>query len=130
MIVCLGHVEDDPGEGRPGTCTWHSEVASSSRRHEPFRFPQEGNGTCGRATHDAGVVGARTTGEAHPGQEEPCASNTRTARLTMMVLDASVVVELLTNGALADSIRSDLSGRDESFIVPHLIDAEVVSAIR
>src|ERR1035438_6147977 len=37
----------------------------------------------------------------------------------MIVLDASVVVELLTNGALADSIRRDLSGRDESFIVPH-----------
>ena len=48
----------------------------------------------------------------------------------MIVLDASVVVELLTNGALADSIRNDLSGRDESFIVPHLIDVEVVSALR
>jgi predicted nucleic acid-binding protein len=48
----------------------------------------------------------------------------------MIVLDASVVVELLTNGALAESIRSDLAGRDESFIVPHLIDVEVVSAIR
>jgi predicted nucleic acid-binding protein len=48
----------------------------------------------------------------------------------MIVLDASVVVELLTNGALADSIRSDLSGRDESFSVPHLIDVEGVSAIR
>jgi predicted nucleic acid-binding protein len=48
----------------------------------------------------------------------------------MIVLDASVVVELLTNGALADSIRSDLSGRDDSFIVPHLIDVEVMSAIR
>jgi len=48
----------------------------------------------------------------------------------VIVLDASVVVELLTNGALADSIRSDLSGRDESFIVPHLLDVEVVSALR
>ncbi len=48
----------------------------------------------------------------------------------MIVLDASVVVELLTNGALADSIRTNLSGRDESFIVPHLIDVEVMSAIR
>lgn len=48
----------------------------------------------------------------------------------MIVLDASVVVELLTNGTLADSIRSDLAGRDESYIVPHLIDVEVVSAIR
>ena len=48
----------------------------------------------------------------------------------MIVLDASVVVELLTNGALADSLRRDLAGRDESFIVPHLLDVEVVSAIR
>lgn len=48
----------------------------------------------------------------------------------MIVLDASVVVELLTNGALADRIRSELAGRDESFLVPHLIDIEVVSAFR
>jgi predicted nucleic acid-binding protein len=48
----------------------------------------------------------------------------------MIVLDASVVVELLTNGLLADSIRNELGGRDESFIVPHLIDVEVMSAIR
>src|ERR1022692_938807 len=48
----------------------------------------------------------------------------------MIVLDASVVVELLTNGALADSIRNELVRSNESFIVPHLIDIEVVSAIR
>jgi predicted nucleic acid-binding protein len=48
----------------------------------------------------------------------------------MIVLDASVVVELLTNGALADSLRRDLAGRDDSFIVPHLLDIEVVSAVR
>jgi len=48
----------------------------------------------------------------------------------MIVLDASVVVELLTNGILADSIRNDLVGRDDSFIVPHLIDVEVMSALR
>lgn len=48
----------------------------------------------------------------------------------MIVLDASVVVELLTNGAMADTIRNELVGRDESFLVPHLIDIEVVSALR
>jgi predicted nucleic acid-binding protein len=48
----------------------------------------------------------------------------------VIVLDASVVVELLTNGTLADSLRSDLANRDDSFIVPHLLDIEVVSAIR
>jgi predicted nucleic acid-binding protein len=48
----------------------------------------------------------------------------------MIVLDASVVVELLANGALADFIRSELSRRDGSFIVPHLIDVEVMSALR
>jgi len=48
----------------------------------------------------------------------------------MIVLDASVVVELLTNGALAASIRRDLAARSDSLIVPHLLDVEVVSAIR
>jgi predicted nucleic acid-binding protein len=48
----------------------------------------------------------------------------------VIVLDASVVVELLTNGSLADSIRNELAGRDESFLVPHLIDIEVMSALR
>src|SRR5688572_8573520 len=48
----------------------------------------------------------------------------------MIVLDASVVVELLTNGIRVGSIRSELAGRDESFLVPHLIDVEVISALR
>jgi hypothetical protein len=48
----------------------------------------------------------------------------------VIVLDASVVVELLTNGAVADSLRRGLAARDDSFIAPHLLDIEVVSAIR
>jgi predicted nucleic acid-binding protein len=48
----------------------------------------------------------------------------------MIVLDASIVVELLTNGPLADSLRRDLAGRNDSFIVPHLLDVEVASALR
>jgi predicted nucleic acid-binding protein len=48
----------------------------------------------------------------------------------MIVLDASVVVELLTNGALADSLRRDLAGCSDSLIAPHLLDVEVVSAFR
>ncbi len=48
----------------------------------------------------------------------------------MIVLDASVVVELLTNGGLADSLRRDLAERSDSFIAPHLLDVEVTSALR
>ncbi|HXA51074.1 MAG TPA: type II toxin-antitoxin system VapC family toxin [Candidatus Acidoferrum sp.] len=48
----------------------------------------------------------------------------------MIVLDASVVVELLTHGVLADSIWRELSTRDDDFLVPHLLDIEVISAIR
>ncbi len=48
----------------------------------------------------------------------------------MIVLDASVVVELLINGDLADDIRGELARSNDSFIVPHLVDIEVVSAIR
>jgi len=48
----------------------------------------------------------------------------------MIVLDASVIVELLSNGAMADAIRKELAGCQDSFLVPHLIDIEVVSALR
>ena len=48
----------------------------------------------------------------------------------MIVLDASVVVELLTNGDWAESIRSDLAKRSDSFLAPHLLDIEVASALR
>ena len=48
----------------------------------------------------------------------------------MIVLDASIVVELLTNGPLAHSVRRDLAARSDPFLVPHLLDVEVASALR
>jgi len=48
----------------------------------------------------------------------------------MIVLDASIVVELLSNGAMADAVRKELAGCQDSFLVPHLIDIEVGSALR
>jgi predicted nucleic acid-binding protein len=48
----------------------------------------------------------------------------------VIVLDASVVVELLTNGPLADSVRRKLVLVNESLVVPHLLDIEVASALR
>ena len=39
-------------------------------------------------------------------------------------------VELLIDGALADAIRRDSANRSDSFIVPHLLDVEVMSALR
>ncbi len=48
----------------------------------------------------------------------------------MIVLDASVVVELLTNGRLAHSLRLDLAESGDSLIAPHLLDVEVPSALR
>jgi predicted nucleic acid-binding protein len=48
----------------------------------------------------------------------------------MIVLDASVVVEILTNGPLADSLRRRLAEQQQALIVPHLLDVEVASALR
>jgi predicted nucleic acid-binding protein len=48
----------------------------------------------------------------------------------MIVLDASVVVELLLNGERAAGIRRKLATSEESFLVPHLLDVEVISALR
>lgn len=48
----------------------------------------------------------------------------------MIVLDASVVVELLINGPLSDRLRNDLAAGDDALLVPHLLDIEVLSALR
>lgn len=48
----------------------------------------------------------------------------------MIVLDASIVVELLTIGPLSDSINHDLAHRNEIFLAPHVLDLEVASALR
>jgi predicted nucleic acid-binding protein len=48
----------------------------------------------------------------------------------MIVLDASVVVELLTEGPLAKPLRDALDSADEPWLVPHLLDVEVLSALR
>jgi hypothetical protein len=52
----------------------------------------------------------------------------RVARCAMIVLDASIVVELLGNGVFADSLRRALAASSDSFVVPHLLDVEVTSA--
>jgi predicted nucleic acid-binding protein len=48
----------------------------------------------------------------------------------VIVLDASAVVELLTNGESAEALRRDLSKSAGSCLVPHLLDVEVISALR
>jgi predicted nucleic acid-binding protein len=48
----------------------------------------------------------------------------------MIVLDASAVVELLSNGPLANSLRRHLVASGDSFITPHLLDVEAASALR
>lgn len=46
------------------------------------------------------------------------------------MLDASIVVELLTGGSVAETLRRELVIQDQSFLAPHLLDIEVMSAIR
>lgn len=48
----------------------------------------------------------------------------------MIVLDASLVVELVTKGPSADSVARTLFESGETVIVPHLLDIEVASALR
>jgi predicted nucleic acid-binding protein len=48
----------------------------------------------------------------------------------MIVLDASAVVQLLTNGPLRTALARELAARGESLAVPHLLDVEAASALR
>jgi predicted nucleic acid-binding protein len=48
----------------------------------------------------------------------------------MIAVDASAVVEMLRGGPLAESIWGEMLRSDESLIAPHLLDVEVLSALR
>lgn len=48
----------------------------------------------------------------------------------MIVLDASVVVQLLTGGSHAGELRRLVTSSAESLAVPHLLDVEVTNALR
>ncbi len=48
----------------------------------------------------------------------------------MIVVDASAVVELLIRGPLAVSLREAVWGTGDKVIAPHLLDIEVLSALR
>jgi predicted nucleic acid-binding protein len=48
----------------------------------------------------------------------------------MIVFDASAVTELLVKNPVGLDLREDLVARDDALIVPHLLDVEVVSALR
>ena len=76
------------------------------------------------------MAGPHAAGKANLVENKSRADDTRFAGFKVIVLDASVVVELLTNGRLADSLRRDLAKRNDSFIVPHLLDVELASALR
>lgn len=48
----------------------------------------------------------------------------------MIVLDASVVVEMLLDSGRGQRVRSELSPMHQPLLVPHLLDVEVASALR
>jgi predicted nucleic acid-binding protein len=48
----------------------------------------------------------------------------------MIVIDASAVVELLIRGPLAVSLHQAVWGTGDRVIAPHLLDVEVLSALR
>lgn len=48
----------------------------------------------------------------------------------MIVLDASLIVEMLLNSPLGASMRETLARLDEPIAVPHIMDIEVITAKR
>jgi predicted nucleic acid-binding protein len=48
----------------------------------------------------------------------------------VIIFDASAVTELLVKSPVGLDLTEDLAARDDALIVPHLLDVEVVSALR
>jgi len=48
----------------------------------------------------------------------------------MIVLDASAVVEMLIGGPWSESLREEVANCNDAIVAPHLLDIEVISALR
>jgi predicted nucleic acid-binding protein len=76
------------------------------------------------------MAGVNAADKADAAKTKRGATDSRVTGLALIVLDASVVVELLTNATLAEALRRDLAEHSDPLIVPHLLDIEVASALR
>src|SRR3954451_8456179 len=130
MFLCCSHVHDDSDPQCSGSAPSQAEVARRTRGHVPLGLSSRRAPPVGRETHSRRI--ARALGEASRNQPHPVTGGggPRRARLQVIVVDASALVEALLQTPAAAVVRERLFGTEQTLHAPHLIDLEVTQVLR
>src|SRR6266702_409879 len=129
VLACYAHVQDDSDPQRPRRPAPHAEGAGGDGGYVALRLSVARAAAGGGAANAGRVPGTVATERA---SEAACVAgrhHSRDARRTVIVLDASVVVELLLGTQAADSLAARILG-ETPWHAPAVLDLEVANAIR
>ena len=130
MFLCLAHVRNGPDPERADRAASPTQGACGAGGHDAFGLLVARN-----PAHVRAAVGRRVAGEiAGPFGSDtvdvPGARRASRTRQPVIVLDASVVLEVLLRMPAGVAVEERLFEPEESLHVPHLVDVEVAQVLR
>src|SRR5260370_39450740 len=129
MLACYAHVQDDSNPQRSGRPAPHAEGARGDGGYVALRLSVARAAAGGGAANARRVPGTAATERAG---EAACVAgrhHSRDARRAVIVLEASVVVEVLLGPPAADSIAARILGATPGH-APAVLDLAGANAIR
>jgi predicted nucleic acid-binding protein len=130
MQVCYSHVNNDPDSkcaSEPTSCT---EIAGGTRGNVSFGLLTPRTTTCRRTPNIRRNAQTARAPSARKPDSSACRRHPGRERLPLIVLDASVLLEVLLETSNAARIGNLLSVPGETFHAPHLIDLEIAQVLR
>ena len=130
MFACYAHAQHDSAAERARHATSETQSTRGGRGDEPLRISDcSDQPQCG-APHHTGAQ--REAGVTHSGCTTR-ATRTRSAKRAgsaVIVVDASVILEVLLRTDAAPTVEQRIFTEGESLHAPHLIDLEVAQVLR
>src|SRR5258707_445661 len=129
MLACYAHVEDDSNPQRSGRPAPHAQGARRDGGYVALRLPLVRDADARGPPDIARVPGAVAPARASQGAQVCSRHHPGGPGRRVIVLDASVIVDLLIRAPGAEAIERRLA-RDRSLHAPALLDLEVAHVIR
>src|SRR5262245_30882285 len=130
MRACSAHVEDGPDPQRAGRAAPQAQESGGGLGTDALRLPARRAPASGGATHARRDARPDSRSKAAD-LEDPCrGGHPGGARVRLIVLDASALLEFLLQTSLGLRVEARLLRDADEFHAPHLVDVEVAQGLR
>src|SRR5512147_3196565 len=130
MRTCSSHVPHHPDPQRSRRGPPEAPHPRRPRGGDALRAPRARGAPPRGAADPGGDAGTPALPPALPAPGVPCGRGPRGTGRPVIVLDASVVLELVLATGAAPRIAGQVLDPSESLHAPHLLDVEVAQAVR